>query len=184
MAVVGAAGLSSAWPGADMLEYRRDDVAAGEVWRLLTGQAVHWSPRMAVADLGTVLVIGALIETRSRRLLVASLMSGTIACGLGIQFLQPTLARYRGASGAASALLAALAVTLWLTVSRGWPRAAAAMALMLLLGKIGAELVTGQAFFAGPLPAGIAVTPLVHLVGTLAGAAAALAMTVRQSRRE
>jgi len=182
-AVVAAAWLSGIWPGAAALEYRRGSVAGGEVWRLVTGQAVHWSPRMAAVDLGMVLLLGALIEARSRRLVAGTFIAGTIACGLGIRYLQPTLARYRGASGVASALLAALAVTLVLGGLSGWPRAAAALALALLLGKITAELVTGHAFFAGPLPAGIEVTPLVHLVGTLAGTAAALAIRVRPVRR-
>jgi len=188
LAVVAAAALSGAWPEtAAALEYRRDGVAGGEVWRLVTGQAVHWSPRMAAVDLGMVLLLGALIEARSRRLVAASFAAGTIVCGLGIHYLQPTLARYRGASGVASALLAALAVTLLTAGSRGWPRAAAALALALLLGKMIGELITGRAFFAGALPPGIEVTPLVHLVGTLAGAlagaAAALVIRIRPGRR-
>ena len=187
IAVVAAAGLSGAWPGAAALEYRRDGVAGGEVWRLVTGQAVHWSPRMAAVDLGMVLLLGALIEARSRRLLAASFTAGTVVCGLGIHFLQPSLARYRGASGVASALLAALAVLLLMTAASRWSRVAAALALAFLLGKIAAELVTGHAFFAGPLPEGIEVTPLVHFAGTLAGAlagsAAALGTRVRPALR-
>ena len=40
------------------LEYERTRVATGEVWRLLSGQLVHWTPRMAAFDLGGALVQG------------------------------------------------------------------------------------------------------------------------------
>ncbi len=40
----------------------------GEVWRLLTGQLIHWTPRMAAFDVGMLLGLGTWLETQGDRL--------------------------------------------------------------------------------------------------------------------
>ena len=82
---------------ATALEYDRIRVGEGEAWRLLTGQTVHWTARMAVFDLGM---------------------------------------------------------------------------LLGFLTKSVFEGFSGQTLFAGPLPQGVRVVPLVHLLGGLGGLAA------------
>ena len=67
---------------ADALEFDRTRVAAGEIWRLVTGQLVHWTPRMAAFDVGMLLGLGIWLEVRGdRRLMVTSL-----ALGGGLEF--------------------------------------------------------------------------------------------------
>src|SRR5436305_12849720 len=101
------AGLFAAasFSSADALAYDRARVAAGEVWRLLTGQLVHWTPRMAAIDVGMMLGIGIWLEVRGdRRLLIASLALGAGLTALAVHTLSPDLLLYRGCSGVASAL--------------------------------------------------------------------------------
>lgn len=185
LVVVVAAVLSGVMPGAAaLLEYQRPRIETGEFWRLATSQAVHWSPQMAVADLEMVLLLGGLIESRSRRLLAATLVTATIVCGLGIHFLQPSLARYRGSSGIATAPPCALAVLLLRTGESRWARRAAGLGLALLLVKTMGEVMTGRALFAGEFPPGVEVTPMAHLVGALAGAAVAFALVRPSGARE
>ena len=61
-----AAGLAVAFVpgGAEVLQYDRARVAAGELWLLLSGQLAHWTLRMALVDLGVLLVLGAWLEAR------------------------------------------------------------------------------------------------------------------------
>ena len=54
----------------EALEYHRDGVAAGELWRLLTGQLVHWSTAMLMADFAVLLVAGFLLARTSPRVLM------------------------------------------------------------------------------------------------------------------
>jgi hypothetical protein len=157
------------------LQYDRGLVASGEVWRLATGQLVAWTPRMAVADLGAIAALGAWLEARGRRRgLIAGLLSAGAATALGVHLLLPRLALYRGGSGLAAALLVLVAADLAAGTRDTGRRLLALAALALLAGKLLVEAATGRALAAGDLPPGVALTPLVHLLGAVAGALVAL----------
>jgi len=141
------------------------------VWRLLTGQMVHWTPRMAFFDLGMLLGLGAWLEIRGdRRLATAALALGAVFTAVAV-YLSPDLSLYRGSSGMASALfvLAAFRIA---SSPEPWTRALAVSAVALFLAKAAFESLGGQTLFAGDLPEGVRVVPLVHLLGGLGGALA------------
>jgi len=148
---------------ATALEYRR-----GEVWGLLTGQMIHWTPRMAIFDLGMLLALGAWLEIRGdRRLAAVSLGLGAVLTAVAVH-LSPDLSYYRGSSGMASALfvLAAFRIA---DSPDPWTRTLALAAVALFLAKAAFESFAGETLFAGPLPDGVRVVPLVHLLGGMAG---------------
>jgi rhomboid family GlyGly-CTERM serine protease len=176
VALVGCAALLSTLDGLPArLEYDRDLVRAGEVWRPLTAQLVHWTPRMALADLGALALLGGWLEMRGRRrALAAGLLLAAAATALGVHLLLPRLVTYRGSSGLAAALFVLVAVDLAAGPGPEQRRALAAAALALFAGKVIYETATGRAAAAGALPAGVAVEPLVHLLGGAAGLLAAL----------
>lgn len=154
-------------PGSsELLQYDRQRVAAGEPWRLATGQLVHWTPRMALFDLAALVALGVSIGGRDRGLLLRAVLTGLVAVGLSVHFLAPGVEIYRGASGVASALFV-VAVAEALGDPRGRARAAAALALF--AAKLAVEAATGRALVAGALPAGVAVLPVAHLAGAVAG---------------
>ncbi len=166
LALVGGAVVASVVPGAGpLLEYDRSRVATGEAWGLLTCQLVNWSARLAVLDLGAVLLLGVWIESRSRVLLARTCLATSLAVGAGVHFLAPQITTYRGASGLASALFVLVGLLAWNDRSLPRQRALAGAAIVLFLMKVGWEAASGDAIFAGPLPAGVAVLPLAHLLG-------------------
>jgi Rhomboid family len=149
------------------LQYER----SGEPWRLLTGQMVHWTPRMALFDLGMLLGLGAWLEIRGdRRLEAAALGLGAVLTAVAV-LVSPDLLVYRGSSGMASALFVLVAFRI-ADSPDAWTRALAATAVALFLAKAAFESLAGQTLFAGDLPEGVRVVPLVHLLGGLAGASA------------
>jgi len=160
---------------AELLQYERAAVDSGAYWRLLTGQLTHWTPRMATIDLVMLLITGAWLEIRSRRLFLWTLCTTGLLVGLTVHLWAPALATYRGSSGIASGLY--LAVACFLITDRGprWLRLSALAALVGFGAKTVWELATGGAFFAGPLPPGISAAPAVHLAGAVA---AVLCVTV------
>jgi rhomboid family GlyGly-CTERM serine protease len=171
LALAALCAMAALMPAAT-LEYDRARVA-GEPWRLLTGQMIHWTARMAIFDLGMLIAIGIWLETRGdRRLAIAALGLGIALTAFTVQTLSPGLQVYRGSSGAASALFVLAAVRIADSSDR-WTRLPALAAMLLFLGKAAFESFTGRAIFAGPLPPGVAVVPLVHLLGGLGGLAAA-----------
>lgn len=159
-------------------------LALREPWRTVTAAFVHWSGAHLGANLAGALVVALL--GRAARLPAAAALAWLAAwplVHLGL-LLQPALAHYGGLSGVLHAGVAVAA--LWLAATqRGRPR------------RIGGALLAGLALkvllerpWAGPLahPPGwdIAVAPLAHACGVVAGAlcaAGALALR-RQSARQ
>ena len=154
---------------AEALEYDRARVVAGEVWRLLSGQMVHWTARMAAFDLGMLLGLGIWLEVRGDRRLaaVALALSGGLTA-LAVHALSPDLLVYRGSSGMASALFVLAAVRI-AESPEPWSRALAITAVALFLAKATFESLAGQTLFAGSLPPGVQVVPLVHLLSGMGG---------------
>lgn len=151
------------------LEYDRVRVGEGEAWRLLTGQMIHWTARMAIFDVGMLIAIGLWLELRGdRRRAAVALALGAALSAFAVQTLSPGLQVYRGSSGAASALFVLAAVRVAESSDR-WSRVPAMAAMLLFLGKAAFESFTGQAIFAGPLPESVRVVPMVHLLGGLGG---------------
>ncbi|HKQ98414.1 MAG TPA: rhombosortase [Candidatus Polarisedimenticolia bacterium] len=163
--------VAGAMPGGSAaLEYRQVETAAGEWWRPVTGQLVHWTTRMTIADLGAVAILGALLERRSRCAAGLAIAGALVFTGLGLHWLPPAMHRYRGASSVASGLFVALALDLGL--ARGATpllRFVALAAAGLFVTKVGVEAGTGQALFAGAMGPGVRVSPRAHLLGALGG---------------
>lgn len=168
--------LVPALPGsAGALEYRREAVAAGELWRLATGHLAHWTPAQAGWSAAAFAVLGALCERRSRARFAACLGLAAVLIGAALWWPLAEVERYRGLSGLDSALFAGVAVMLVRSARAAGDRLSAAVAGGLALAfaaKTGVEWVTGGAFFAGELGPGVAPVPAAHVAGALAGALA------------
>ena len=137
-----------------------------EPFRLWTGHLVHFSAAHLNGDILAFAVWAALIEWRSRRLLLVLTGIGAPLLSMLLLWLHPTLDEYRGLS----ALDAALAVALML-LHREQQRAVSMLALTLFLSKCGYELLTDHALLAPDLGDQVRLLPLSHLLGAVLGAA-------------
>lgn len=181
--VVGACLLLAVGGSAEALQYDRARVESKRLAPLLTGQAVHWTARMAVLDLGALLVLGAGLELRGLRRAAAAALGLAAAATAATVHLAYDVAVYRGASGIASAWLVLLALDV---ASRSPGRAAKALALAALAlfsGKLAFEAASGETLFAGPLPQGVRALPGVHLAGASVGCVVYGAVTLRARSR-
>ncbi|MBE9556287.1 MAG: rhombosortase [Proteobacteria bacterium] len=150
---------------AHMLVYDRERVLAGEVWRLATGHAVHFSWSHAAWNLTVFSVVGVWLERRdgARYLWLIAVMA--LASGLWFLTVLPDMARYGGLSG----LISAMVVYLALTELRqpGPTRAIWATILLLFVAKLVYELLSGQAIFVAPDAIPFQVAPAAHIVGAV-----------------
>lgn len=154
------------------LRYERTAIAAGEWWRLLTGQLVHLNATHLAMNLVALVLLWGLYVTDARPrewLLIA--LGAFLATGLGLWFLEPDLAWYVGLSGALHGLWAGGGIA----CRKRWPLESS-VTLVLLVGKLILEAWQGPV--SGLLGASLPVITAAHRYGALGGGAAALALGV------
>lgn len=169
-----------------LLEFDRSAITTGEVWRLMTGNLVHWSVEHACLDVGAFAVVGWMFERRLRGTYAPLLIACALCVGLALWLGEPQLERYRGFSGVNSAQFAAVIVvelaTAWRTPKR-WLWVVPAAAIFLV--KIVSECATGSMFFGTESLGNIGMPiPTAHAAGAVSGALlAVLACTVEKWTR-
>ncbi|MBE9552692.1 MAG: rhombosortase [Proteobacteria bacterium] len=167
-ALVAAGGLALALlpDAAHSLVYDRERVLAGEVWRLITGHAVHFSMSHALYNIVLFSVAGIWLERRNG-LRYAWLIGLTALVGsLYFLFFMPAMASYGGLSGVISA--AVVYLCLQEMQQSGFVRTVWATILLLFVAKVGYEILIGQTVFAAPNATPFEVIPAIHIIGAVA----------------
>lgn len=152
--------------GRDWLEYRREDILAGELWRLWSGHWVHYSARHALLDSFTLVALAATLNHVGAGRLLPRLTLLALLMSLFMLVAVPEMARYRGASGLVMALAGMLLSLLWRTHS-AWRPGLVAITL-LLCAKFLADALDLGADLVG-LPDGIRVAWQAHAAGLALG---------------
>lgn len=175
-------------PGSEVLaslEYDRTLVLGGEVWRLLTGNLVHWSVGHLALDAAAFLVVGLLLEPVQGPRYPAVLLGSALAVGFALLAFLPGITVYRGLSGVATGQFAA-AVLEGLRRSRHWRESVLLLgAGALLLFKLVHESATGVMMFAAATHAEIGQpVPLAHVAGAIGALAISLRHTPHATGRQ
>jgi rhomboid family GlyGly-CTERM serine protease len=156
------------------LSYDRPEIAAGELWRLLSGHFVHLGISHLIWDAAGFLLIWYLVGQSFGRMqwVIVSLVT-IVGIDLGFWFLEPNLSWYVGLSGLVHGLLAAGIVG---NLKSG----------RVDMWILGAALIAKLAYEAlvGPLPgsaqsSGGTVIVAAHVYGAVAGAIAAVVILIR-----
>jgi rhomboid family GlyGly-CTERM serine protease len=158
------------------LQYDRDRIGAGEIWRLLTSHWTHWSAEHLFWD-GAVFMVFFLWSLRiNARYTWIILGSASLVIPCGIYWLLPEMRYYRGLSGLDAALFAFVVMHLIRIMKRNEDRTGRILSLILLAGlglKITFEAITGEAVFVGNMATDVIVVPLAHIIGVGIGLPAA-----------
>lgn len=169
-------------PGAaDLLVYDRAALARGEVWRLLTAHAVHYS---AAHLLNNMLVLGCaawLVETRYRSDWLCIVALSAVAICAAVFVFEPHIARYAGASGVSLALLTYAALR-GLGENRRW-RIVCTMVLATIFLKLAAENLFDWQLVNWKQEAGFVTVTLSHAVGACIGVLIWLAHVMTRGHR-
>jgi len=154
------------------------ELAWQQPWRWWTAAFVHWSPLHAAANLGAALLVMLFGQVARVPMRVAGawLLAWPLT-HLGL-LAAPGLLHYGGLSGVLHAGVAAVIVFLVLRAPGRRRRIALALGTGLLF-KLGFEAPWGAPLRQAP-GWDIAVVPLAHATGTLAGALCALALLIRR----
>lgn len=154
-----------------MLRYSRDAIAAGEIWRLITGHLLHLgTAHFMLNAVGTVLA-AALVGAQLRPLAWACVwLVCALSVSAGLWFLQPGIGWYVGLSGVLHGLIVAGAVT---GLGDYRERLFAAAILVAIATKLGWEQWSGAMPGTAELAGGSVVTEA-HLYGAVGGLIAGL----------
>ncbi|MEJ2455180.1 MAG: rhombosortase [Candidatus Thiodiazotropha sp.] len=152
------------WSGAapEAWVYDRLAISQGEWWRLISGHWVHSDSEHALWDIGALLVLGLLFESRLKGEIFGALALGTLGIDLWLWYVEPSLAYYCGLSGILNGLLA-------LGLVRWWRQQPHPLVWMTGLGavlKIAWEMAAGEALLTATAWPSV---PEVHAVGFVCG---------------
>ena len=163
--------------GREALRFDRGGIAAGELWRLLSGHLVHLGSSHTLLNLAGLVLVWFLVGRAFSWTQWLWIIAGSVAAiDLGLWFGTPSLQWYVGLSGLLHGLLAA-GIVAGLAARSG----EAAILAVVVAGKLAWEQ------FAGPLPGSVAtsggaVIVDAHLYGVIGGAlVAAVLIRVRGS---
>jgi rhomboid family GlyGly-CTERM serine protease len=169
-----AAVVMSLMPGTvEVFEFNREAILNGQLWRVVTGNFVHWNTDHLIWDALMFGVLGAAIERRHRGALAIAALVTAIAVSATVSFAT-SLTTYRGLSGIDSALFVMLAA--WyladgLKSRRTLLVSISAVFLLGFIAKICYEIATGHTYFVDSSAAAFIPLPQVHLAGAAIGLA-------------
>jgi len=146
------------------LVYNREAIGSGELWRLFTGNLVHFSPGHLLKDVVALLVAGAIVEMRRyRHFALLCIVSATLI-GATLYAAEAGVLIYGGLSGVAIAAVAYLGLQ---GAAEGGAYARVCQVLLLgLAAKIIIELSSGL-----QASDGFVLVPISHVVGAFTAAA-------------
>lgn len=162
-----------------VLLLERAAVLRGEIWRVATGQWVHFSLAHLAADTAVVAACGLWMERQWPRLFRALLAGSTLVVGVAVLVLSRDTLVYGGLSGIGLALLTCCLMLLWEKT-----RSPAALGgLFLLTAKLASQAM-GWHGVPVLLPAGVHLDNVSHLAGAGCGVAVWLGFRHRVGVRQ
>lgn len=147
----------------NLLIYDRAAIIHGEIWRLLSGNLVHFSLAHLFYNLVAWLIAGTIIELYGYRFFPVLILSSSILIGITLYILEPELYFYAGLSGVVSAAVAYLC--LQGMGEKGVLRWLCAAALTGLIAKTLIEIGAGSSFMLLLHEEDFVPVPLSHLAG-------------------
>jgi rhomboid family GlyGly-CTERM serine protease len=154
------------------LVYDRRGIAAGQVWRLFTGNLVHFSLSHLFFNLIVFALAGWAIESRGYPGFRLFCILSAGLTGATLYILSPDMAQYGGLSGIACGAVVYLA--LYGLCERGTWKYLCAGALLLTACKILLEYRLGEFLFVNSADAAFVPVPLGHAVGSMTALASFL----------
>jgi len=166
--VCSAAGVVFAQPPLQgLLIYDRAAIDGGEIWRLVTGNLVHFSPSHFLYDVVPLFVAGAVIEMRGSRRFAILCLASAATIGATVYVGSPELSVFGGLSGIVMAAFTYLCLD-GLNESGAWRRLCQ-VALILLVAKMSIEMTLGwslESFAESESPSFVPV-PSAHIAGAV-----------------
>lgn len=167
--------LLQAVPGiAEVFLFDREAIGQGELWRLVTAHAVHYSWTHLWGNVAVLAVAGLWVEPRGPRALTGVLVAASVAVGGAVWMFEPGIVEFAGASGVTVAVIVYAAGCAWRDGGRArW------VGFAILLG-VAAKLVAESHgwYWRDPTADGFVVVASSHTAGAVIGVLSVVASSV------
>ena len=163
------------------LVYDRSAILGGELWRLITGQWVHFSAEHFLYDTLALGIAGWMIESRGYPNFGWLCALSPLVIGITLLVMEPQLKICGGLSGVATA--AVVFLTLHGLVEKGAWRWICLGVLMATAGKIVYETMTDRFIFVNFTDPSLTLVPASHIAGGLTALAVYLWGKIRRRSR-
>ncbi len=160
----------------EILQFDREAIAQGQLWRLLSGHWTHWSFDHFLWCTIALVALGSLCERYSPKGLLATVAGSSIFIPMVIWIASPEMVLYRGLSGICSGVFFYAAITMLRIGYQQNDRPSWGLALLAILffsGKIYFEASQGHTLFVHSETL-FTPAPLAHLAGGASGLVTAL----------
>ncbi len=125
----------------EALVYQRDALAAGQWWRIWTGQLVHFGWPHFIADGGLFVILGWLLERPHPRASRFALVAMPVVITAALYWFDPAMTRYGGLSAVNLGLLVFLACQGW---QKNWFDWFWPAVLVIYVGEVVLEATVGH----------------------------------------
>jgi rhomboid family GlyGly-CTERM serine protease len=154
-----------------LVQYDRDRILGGEIWRMFTGHLVHWGGSHLLWDLLVFLGCAGLLEYFRRSWLLGLFLVSSLTTSAGLLVFQSGMAYYRGLSAIDMSVFAALcfhAICCCILQEKKQMAICWAFVLLPCFLKPLMEFAMGGALFVSHFGEGIEASPLSYVFGILA----------------
>lgn len=155
------------------LQYDRTAIADGELWRIFTAHWIHWSFDHFLWCTVSFVALGVLCERLNRKTFILSLALSMALIPAFTWVADPDMMQYRGMSGLCSCLFIVGCLQMMRQAQLDGLKTGLTpplLGILLFLGKILYEFISGQAIFVDNSTVFTPV-PLAHLAGCIVGLA-------------
>ena len=154
-----------------LMQFDREQIIEGQIWRILTGHFTHCSTSHLFWDVMVFIVLGSICEKINRKNYFVCLIFSSVFISLGVLVFLPDMKFYRGLSGIDSAIFVFLMVEI---LKRKYKEKSMVWIIVIVLGlvcfisKLLFENISGTTIFVNSTDTMIPV-PLAHLIGGISG---------------
>ena len=169
LAIVAGATVAVLSPAAaQWMIFERAAILRGQLWRLWTGNCVHFGALHWFLDTGLFLILGRIMEWRFRRLFRVACVALPLCVTGTVLLFDPAMHRYAGLSGVNVGLLVFLACRGWQKdwTDWFWPAVLLIHVVELVIEATGPGVGGGMIRFSDPT---VHVATMAHIGGGLGG---------------
>lgn len=152
---------------AQLLQYDRNLIEAGQLWRLISCHFTHWTTEHAFWDISVFVILSYISMATNLKRYCTILIGSAVMVSLSVYLFNPEFIEYRGLSGIDSALFIDVIFSSISKDKRPLNRSLNILILIGFSGKITYEFMTGCALFAD---SGYTTLPVAHLAGAITAA--------------